>query len=201
MLLGASSVNAVNVVWPSPSAEPNVAMPTIVTCTGSGVWTVVVSPMLQVAVVGGAPVDDDLVVGAGARPSASRYGLRSGSSIQLPASVGGPFPPSPSPFLPTSWPKPSMEASAAATPSTPRDVVDQRRVDEPALGVGLAGIGLSLDSWRTDHVGARVGLGEQVVEVRPQRVAEHERPGEERHAEEHREERADEPALVGPQVP
>ena len=46
----------------------------------------------------------------GARPSTMRYGLRAGSSIQLPASVGGPLPPSASPFLPRSWPKPSTRA-------------------------------------------------------------------------------------------
>src|SRR5207249_5674274 len=47
-----------------------------------------------------------------------------------------------------------------------------------------------------DDVGARVGVGEEPVEVGAHRVAQHEGAGQERNAEEHREERPEEAALV-----
>lgn len=52
----------------------------------------------------------------GARPTASSYGLSSGSWIQLPARVGGPWPPMGFPSVAISWPAPWMSAAAAATP-------------------------------------------------------------------------------------
>ena len=76
-----------------PSSPPKVARPTIVTLTGSGVRRVVVSPIFR-SPFSAAPrlttTSPDL---DGARPSASWYELSFGSSIQLPARVGGPWPP------------------------------------------------------------------------------------------------------------
>jgi hypothetical protein len=92
----------VKVDAPAPSEEPKVAMPTIVTGTGSGVWTVVVAPSFRSPSLAAPRLITTSLSARGARPSTSWNGLRSSFSIQLPASVGGPLPPSLSPFLPTS---------------------------------------------------------------------------------------------------
>lgn len=108
----------VKVTWAMPSSPPKVARPTIVTSTGSGVRRIVVSPILRSprsAVPRLTTTSPDLF---GARPSASRYGLSSGSSIQLPATVGGPWPPMGLPSAPINWPAPWMSGTAAATPGT-----------------------------------------------------------------------------------
>ena len=94
--------NPVKVVGPRPSAPPKVAMPTIVTSTGSGVATVVVSPTARSPSLAAPRLMTTSSAVAGARPSTSSKGLSSGSSIQLPARVGGPFPPSFSPSAPVS---------------------------------------------------------------------------------------------------
>ena len=88
----------VKVTCAMPSSPPKVARPTMVTSTGSGVRRVVVSPSFRSprsAVPRLTTTSPDF---CGARPSASRYGLSSGSVIQLPARVGGPWPPIGSPF-------------------------------------------------------------------------------------------------------
>ena len=63
------SVKAVNVTPPSPSAEPNLEMPTIVTGTGSGVWTVVVSPTCRLPLFAAPRLITTSLPARGARPS------------------------------------------------------------------------------------------------------------------------------------
>ncbi len=123
----------VKVTWAMPSSPPKVARPTIVTLTGSGVRRVVVSPIFRWPLSAAPRLMTTSPVLAGVRPCASRYGLSSGSVIQLPASVGGPLPPMASPLAPTSWPAPWMSGAAAATPGMPSTVLTR------AVGTG----------WRT----------------------------------------------------
>ncbi len=116
-----SRVSAVKVLGPMPSAlSPKVAMPTTVIRTGSGVRSTVVSPMCRPPLFAAPRLTTASPGAAGARPSASLYGLSCGSVSQFPASVGGPCPPTGLPSLPTSWPAPTTDASAAATPGTVR---------------------------------------------------------------------------------
>ena len=102
-VMASSRAKAVNVTPPSPSSSPNVAMPTIVASTGSGVSTVVVSPTARSPVSAAPRFTTTSSSPSGARPSARRYGLRSGSVVQLPPSCGGPLPPMASPSAPSSW--------------------------------------------------------------------------------------------------
>ena len=66
-----ASENAVNVVGPSPSSPPNVAIPTIVTSTGSGVATIVVSPTARSPSSAAPRLITTSSVASGARPSTS----------------------------------------------------------------------------------------------------------------------------------
>lgn len=106
----------VKVTWPMPSSPPKVARPTTVTPTGSGVRSTVRSPTFRPPLSAAPRLITTSPDAAGTRPSASRYGLSSGSSIQLPATVGGPCPPTGLPSEPTSCPAPWMLGTAAATP-------------------------------------------------------------------------------------
>lgn len=120
-------VMPVKVTWAMPSSPPKVARPTTVTSTGSGVRRVVVSPIARPPFSAVPRLTTTSPDFCGARPSARRYGLSSGSVIQLPARVGGPWPPIGSPFAPTSWPAPWMLGAAAVTPGT-RSTVRTRSV-------------------------------------------------------------------------
>src|SRR5262245_3644123 len=113
-----SRLKAVNVTPPRPSWSPKVEMPTMVTSTGSGVSTVVRSPMCRSPLSAAPRLITTSSSASGARPSARRYGLSCSSAVQLPASWGGPPPPTASPSAPSSWPRPWTCGSAAATPST-----------------------------------------------------------------------------------
>lgn len=111
-------VMPVNVVCAMPSSPPKVARPTMVTFTGSGVRSVVVSPTFRSPVFAAPRLMTTSPLLRGVRPSASWYALSSGSSIQFPARVGGPWPPMGLPWASTSWPAPWMFGAAAATPGT-----------------------------------------------------------------------------------
>ncbi|MBP2053858.1 hypothetical protein J2Z21_006860 [Streptomyces griseochromogenes] len=95
-------VMPVKVTWAMPSWPPKVARPTMVTSTGSGVRRVVVSPIFRPPFFAAPRLTTTSPDFAGRRPSASRYGLSFGSVIQLPARVGGPWPPTGLPSAPTS---------------------------------------------------------------------------------------------------
>ena len=118
--------------------------------------------------------------------------------IQLPANWGGPLPPTASPSAPRSWPKPLTTGLGRG------DAVDRRDLGRPATAsirpraasASMPRLGGAAD----DDVGAGVDLGEEVVEVGPQGVAEHERAGEEGDAEDDGDGRADQAAAVGPQL-
>ena len=155
---------------------------------------------VQVAVLGGAAVDDDLAGLGGARPSARRYGLSAGSSIQLPARVGGPLPPM---RLAVGAEELAVALDVGRGGGDAGDLLDGRRPDRrrPAArdAAGLAGAGRCRRRCGRRRRCRCVGVAEQRVEAGAQRVAEDERAGEERDAEDHREERAGEAPLVGAQ--
>ena len=100
--MASPSVSPVNVTPAIPSRSPKVATPTMVTSTGSGVSRVVVSPIARSPRSSVLRSTTASPLRSGARPSASRKALSSGSSVQLPASWGGPMPPIGSPSDPSS---------------------------------------------------------------------------------------------------
>ena len=115
-----SSENHTFVAVPALSSSPNTAIPTTVTSTGAGVSTTVLLPIPRPPVRAEALSMTISPGAAGNAPSASEYGLSTSSSIQLPARVGGPSPPSRAPSAPSNWPMPVIEPAARATPSTAR---------------------------------------------------------------------------------
>src|SRR5919108_308999 len=151
----------------------------------------------QVGVLGRAPVDHDLVVGLGRAaldqlvrvqvgvldPAAGQAG-RSVAADRLGVRADD---------RPVALDRGLGHGHAVDGP----DAVDQGGVDLAALLDVVAAAG---DRGRVaDHdVGAGGGLREQVVEVAAQRVAEHECPGQERHAQEHGQRGAEQAALVAP---
>ena len=161
-----ASVNAVQVVWPRPSASPKVAMPTIVTSTGSGVCTTV-----RVADVRGRPASaaprliTTSSAASGARPSTSRYGLSSGV-VDPAAGLAGRT-------VAADRRRRRRRAaarsrrpgpSATATPSTRGDGVDQRLGDRRRGRSARATV--SSTRWRcARRRRCRPSLGEQTVEV------------------------------------
>ncbi len=78
------------------------------------------------------------------------------------------------------------------------DVVEDRRVERRAL---LEVVAADLRGAPDHHVGAGVGRREDVVEGGAERVAQHQRPGEERHADEHGGAGAEQPSGVGADGP
>ena len=174
-------------------------MPTIVTSMRLGRQDRArVSPTCEVAVLGGAPVDDDLVGGLRGRPSARWYGLS--------VVVGRP-----------SWRRGRRTVAAERLAVLADELAEartrrarRRRRRRPAAtwstsdsSSGAAGGSLAdVDGAEAaDHdVGAGVGVGEEVVEGCLHGVAEDERAGQEGDAEDDGEEGGDEARLWAQQV-
>ena len=153
----------------------------------------------EVPVVGGGAVDDDLVVGARcpALGQAVRVELGVGDPV---AGHGGRTVPAHGLAVAAEQLAVALDGSLGGGDAVHRlEVLDEGLGDEP--GLGLAGVGLDLARSPHHRIGAGIRFGEQVVEAGPHRVAEHDRAGEEGHAEEHGQEGAGEPALAGPQAP
>ena len=115
--------------------------------------------------------------------------------VQLAASVGGPFPPSGSPSLPTSCAERADLRCHRVDAVDVGDLVGERLVDQARVPRS----GRSRPRWcSARRRRCPVRLGEQVGEARPHGVAEHERAGEERDAEQDGEHRAEQAPLVRP---
>ena len=141
-------------------------MPTTVTSTGCGVSTVVRSPTARSPSLA-APRSMTTSPGAwGARPSARRYGLSAGSSIQLVPVVGGPSPPMRLAVLAEERRRALDRGDGGAHAGDGGDVVDDGGVDGVADGVVAEQPNVS--GLRTTTSMPCVGIGE--APVKPARM-------------------------------
>ena len=131
----------------------------------------------KAAVVGRAAVDDDLVVGAGYPSFDEPIGIEVAVLDPVAGQRRWTVPAELVAVLPDELTEALHGRGGGGYTVDAAHPVDDRRVDEPALAVGFAGIGAELRGVADHDVGSRVRLGEQVVEVPSQRVAEHERAG------------------------
>ena len=95
------------------------------------------------------------------------------------------------------------DSGASPRPTDPREILANGIRTTAGLSTLRLHVQLGTDLGRAaqHHVGAAVGLGEEPVEVGPQRVAQQQGPGQEGHAEADREQGRDQPPLARPQAP